>query len=110
MRPRSPVRSAYCERRQAVGQSVQFSAVVEVPPGAGTVVAAQWDFEGTADFPVAQQMGDTKSARVILVNSHTFAKPGTYLPVVRVASQREGNTASPFARPLNLDRVRVVVK
>jgi hypothetical protein len=41
--------------------------------------------------------------------THAFTKPGTYFPALRVASQREGNPSTPFARSLNLDRVRVVV-
>jgi hypothetical protein len=31
----------------AVGKPVTFSAVVELPPGTGKIVAADWDFEGT---------------------------------------------------------------
>ena len=42
--------------------------------------------------------------------THAFSKPGTYFPALRVASQREGDPNTPFARALNLSRVRVVVK
>jgi hypothetical protein len=41
--------------------------------------------------------------------THAFSEPGTYFPALRVASQREGDAGTPFARSLNLSRVRVVV-
>ena len=41
--------------------------------------------------------------------THAFTDPGTYFPTLRVASQRERDTSTPFARSLNLSRVRVVV-
>src|SRR5205085_8507988 len=37
-----------------VGQPVTFSAVIEVPPHTGRVVAAEWDFEGAGNFPVVE--------------------------------------------------------
>ena len=40
----------------AVGEPVRFSALVEVPPGTGTIVAAEWDFEGRGDFPVVEPL------------------------------------------------------
>ena len=33
-----------------VGATVEFEAVIEVPPNAGTVVAVEWDFAGDATF------------------------------------------------------------
>jgi hypothetical protein len=44
-----------------------------------------------------------------LAATHAFTNPGTYFPTLRVASQRERNPSTPFARSLNLSRVRVVV-
>lgn len=40
----------------SVGESVRFSVVIEVPPGAGIIVAAEWDFEGSGDFPVNENL------------------------------------------------------
>ncbi len=34
----------------AVGEPVEFRAVAEAPPGAGTVVRAEWDFDGSGDY------------------------------------------------------------
>ena len=98
----------------AVNQPVKFSAIVEVPPNTGKVVAAEWDFEGQGTFPIAQNIenSDSKSsgARVCLTMSHAFPKPGTYFPVLRATSQRDGDEHTPYARIHNLARVRVVVK
>jgi hypothetical protein len=92
-----------------VGQPVAFSAVVEAPPDTGTIVAAEWDFEGAGDYPVAGEVKDIKSARTTVTATHTYTKAGTYFPVLRATSQRQGDAASLYARCRNLDRVRVVV-
>lgn len=94
------------------GQPVNFTAIVEVPTDTGKVVAAAWDFDGAGTFPVAGKFtpADKTGSRVTLNATYTFTKPGTYFPTLRIASQREGNANSVFARIQNLDRVRVVVK
>ena len=99
-----------------VGEPVQFYAVVDVPPKTGVVVSAEWHFEGGvgdgADaYPVHESL-DKKalSDHLEIRRTYTFSKPGTYFPTLRVASQRNGDTATPFARVQNLKRVRVVVK
>ncbi len=94
-----------------VGEAVEFSAEIEVPPGAGTIVHAEWDFEGDGDFPVVVEFDDTDSAFSVvrLTATHTFAERGTYFPALRATSQRDGDSKTPFARVQNLGRVRVVV-
>lgn len=95
-----------------VGETVKFSAVIEVPPGAGTVVATEWDFEGAGDFPVTEQFDDTNSSMtyVTLKTTYAFSKHGTYFPALRVTSQRQGDFKTRIARIQNIGRVRVVVK
>jgi hypothetical protein len=95
-----------------VGKPVTFSAVIEVPPDAGRVVAAEWDFEGAGNFPVVERLTgpDASGPRVTVNATHAFSKPGTYFPALRVASQRQGDAKTPFARIQNLGRVRVVAK
>jgi hypothetical protein len=96
-------------------QPVEFTAVIETPPGAGSVVLAEWDFDSTAKvvagdanrFPISEQF--TPAAHVTLKRSHTFSQPGTYFPALRVHSQRQGDASTPYARVPNLARVRVVV-
>jgi hypothetical protein len=93
----------------AVGEAVTFTATIEVPPAPGKVVSAKWDFEGVGSYPDAVEVGDPTGETVHVTATHAFSKPGTYFPTLRVASQREGNPNTPFARSLNLSRVRVVV-
>jgi hypothetical protein len=96
----------------SVGKTVTFTATIEVPPNAGKVVAAEWDYEGAGTFPVAGQFNSVndQANRVTLKATYTFSKPGTYFPTLRAISQRQGNAKTPYARIQNLCRVRVVVK
>jgi hypothetical protein len=93
----------------AVGQPVRFSAEARVPPGAGEIVSAEWDFEGIGTYPVREQIRRARHA-VRLDATYTFTRPGTYFPVVRVASQRQGDPTERYTRIPNLARVRVVVR
>lgn len=98
----------------SVGKPVKFIAVIEVPPHAGKVVAAEWDFDGAGTFPVVQEIkasnSDGSGTRVTLMTTHAFTRPGTYFPVLRATSQREGDAKTPYTRIVNIGRVRVVVK
>jgi hypothetical protein len=93
----------------AVGEVVTLTATIEVPPAPGNVVAAKWDFEGAGTYSDAVNLGDPTPETIRLTATHAFTEPGTYFPALRVASQRESNPDTPFARSLNLARVRVVV-
>lgn len=90
------------------GKSVTFTATIETPPNTGSIISAEWDFEGTGTFPAVEKL--KTGNQVTIKKTHTFSKPGTYFPTLRVASQREGDSSTPFARIQNLARVRVVVK
>ncbi|MBV1686708.1 PKD domain-containing protein [Novosphingobium sp. G106] len=93
----------------AAGQAVSFTGTIDVPPGAGSVVAAEWDFEGTGNFAETSAVPrGAKRATVII--THRFDKPGTYFTGLRGVSQRQGDRATPYTRIRNLDRVRVIVK
>ncbi|HEX7821855.1 MAG TPA: hypothetical protein VF463_14700 [Sphingobium sp.] len=93
----------------AVGQPVRFTGTITVPPGAGSVIAAEWDFDGAGTFPDRSPV--RTGQRIVTVNiSHSFVRPGTYFPALRGISQRQGDARTPFARIQNLGRVRVVVK
>ena len=89
------------------GQSVPFTAIVQVPPGYGSVVRVEWDYEGTGTYTPAP-FGPAKPV-VNLDGSFRYDKPGTYYAAVRVYSQRDGNASEPYALIGNLDRIRVVV-
>jgi len=92
----------------AIHQPVVLSATIEVPPGAGAIIAADWDFEGLGRFPVAQEIA--APAPLLQVSAtHAFQKPGTYFPVLRVTSERQGDPGAKYGRIQNIGRVRVVV-
>ena len=92
----------------SVNESVAFTATIEVPLGAGKVVAAEWDFEGLGTYPVTSDLGAPQVC-ISLSAAHAYSRPGTYYAVLRATSQREGNTQTPYARIQNIARARVVV-
>ena len=91
------------------GQPVTFTASIEVPPDTGKIILTEWDFVAKGDYPVTEKINEPES-KVNIKKTFTFSEPGTYFPVIRVTSQRDGNPDTPYARIQNLDRVRVVVK
>ncbi len=91
------------------GQFFSVSATVEAPSGTGKIVWAAWDFDGAGTFPVSATLPKKPAAKITIGTSTSFAKPGTYFPTIKVASQRNGDTQTPYARIVNLGRVRVVV-
>jgi len=93
----------------AAGQVVSFTGTIEVPPGAGSVVAAEWDFAGTGEFAESSTVA-RGARRATVTMTHRFDKPGTYFTGLRGVSQRQGDPATPYMRIRNLDRVRVIVK
>jgi hypothetical protein len=93
----------------AAGDTVHFRGAAEVPPGAGTVVAAEWDFEGAGDYPVKDAAIHGELSRVTVTGTHAFTEAGTYFPALRITSQRQGDPDTRHARIQNLGRVRVIV-
>ncbi|KAF1812259.1 hypothetical protein P152DRAFT_514417 [Eremomyces bilateralis CBS 781.70] len=97
-----------------VGVAVEFNGTISVPPFGGSVVAAEFDFDGAGAFPVSAplQLRDGTGRQAVVKASYTFSQPGTYFPVLKGVSARQdlvrGN-ASAFGRATNLGRVRVVV-
>ncbi len=94
--------------RSQWGSEVTFDATIEVPPHAGDVVAAEWDFEGEGTYPLAEELGIPRP-RVVLSATHAYGEPGIYFPVLRGTSQRQGDARTPYGRVQNLARARVVV-
>ncbi|MFT3930772.1 MAG: PKD domain-containing protein [Spongiibacteraceae bacterium] len=91
-----------------VGDSVTFAATIEVPPKAGSIVALEWDFEGSGDYPLKQTF-DAAQTRMQVSATHTFSNAGTYFAVIRATSQRQGNAQTPYGRVQNIARARIVV-
>jgi hypothetical protein len=102
--------NGYPRAEVAAGEVVEFCGGAEVPPGAGTIVSAEWDFNGAGQYPHREAGIDGDYSRVTLTATHTYGEPGTYFPVLRVASQRQGDTGTPHTRILNLARTRVIVR
>lgn len=94
------------------GETVHFKAVIEVPPNSGRVTTAEWDFEGEATYSIKGDFRytDAEGSKAIVEASYTFSKPANYFPVLRAASNRNGNGEDQFTQVLNLSRVRVVVE
>ncbi|GAA3605612.1 hypothetical protein GCM10022419_108030 [Nonomuraea rosea] len=102
-----PVAALTADGETRAGREVLLRAVLETPPGAGTVVSAEWDLDGSGSFAVVDRPDPAQ--RVTLERRHTFHEPGTHFVTVRVASHRDGDPHTPFGRLYNLARARVVV-
>ncbi len=89
----------------AAGETVTFTGVAELVPGSGTIVSAEWDFEGAGDYPLVAPGVDGSLQRAVFNTTYVFKKAGTYFPALRVTSQRQGDVAALYARVQNLGRV-----
>src|SRR5438094_680664 len=94
----------------SAGRPVTFTGKIEVPPGTGKIIAAQWDFLGAGTFPVSAAIPAGTGERITVKTTYAFTRPGTYFVALRGSSQRMGDRATPYARITNLGRVRVVVR
>jgi hypothetical protein len=92
-----------------VGEPVTLELRAAVPPGAGTIVEADWDFDGTGVFPFRHSEVDGTAASVTLSTTHAFERPGEYFVTGRVHSHRDGKVDAPSCRIPNLAQARVVV-
>lgn len=94
-----------------VGQKIILTGSIDVPPDTGTIVTAELDFDGKGQYPLSMDLSKAKhkNGKLIVATDYQFDKPGTYFPTLRVASQRQGDSKTPYTRVQNLGRVRVVV-
>jgi hypothetical protein len=91
-----------------VGEAVQLEVTAEVPPNAGTIVSAAWDFDGWGSFPFRHDV-DGSQTSVQLSTTHSYDSPGTYFATALVHSNREGKVDAEFRRLPNLASARIVV-
>ncbi|MGN1022185.1 MAG: hypothetical protein ACI4OJ_01695 [Lachnospiraceae bacterium] len=109
-----PVVNALAEGKKAVhvhaGEVVHFTALCETPEGAGEISRAAWDYEAAGDWSRKEALTRREDGAVLVESTHVFAKPGTYFPVVKIQSSRDGTTDDIFVQCENLDRVRVIVE
>jgi hypothetical protein len=92
-----------------VGEPITLMGNTSVPSSAGKIVKTEWSQTGSDDF-IDAPLPPGPSQTLGLHKTFVYSKPGTYYPVLRVMSQRDGNAKSEFARVGNLARVRVVVE
>ena len=89
-----------------IGDTVVFFGSAEQPPGVGSIVATEWDFEGTGNF--TQFPVESDSTSITVDATYVFERPGTYFPSFRVAAHPHGRGGAGL--PIeNGARVRVVV-
>jgi hypothetical protein len=91
------------------GESVTLQVEAEVPTGAGTIVAIEWDFDGSGTYPLRQDDIDGTASRLTLSTSHTYERPGVYFATARVYSHREGDIHATSRRIPNVAQARVIV-
>ncbi|MCW2529596.1 MAG: hypothetical protein JWM76_4456 [Pseudonocardiales bacterium] len=91
-----------------VGQEVTLNVQAETPPGAGTIVGIQWDFDGSGSYPQSEKVDGTQ-AKVSLSTVHSFEAPGTYFVTALVESHRAGDVNATSRRISNVASARVVV-
>src|SRR3546814_19828252 len=72
---------------------VELEVRTEVPPGAGTIIAVEWDFDGQGKYTFGHEVRG-KDSELTLYTSHEFDQPGTYFTTARVVSHREGDPAA----------------
>jgi len=103
--------------RVHAGEPVKFTGIITAPPEAGIPALAAFDFEAANDFSThlplrfdRQKKAADGTVRAAVEAEHTFARPGTYFPVLKACATRNGSADDLFVRCKNLDRVRVIVE
>lgn len=90
------------------GQEVKLRVHAETPPGAGTIISVQWDFDGSGSYPESAKVDGTQAA-VTLSTTHTYDAPGTYFVTALVESHRDGDVSATSRRISNVASARIVV-
>lgn len=92
-----------------VGEEFTLTVHAEVPPGAGTVIGVEWDFDGSGSYPQSEKVDGTASS-VSLSTTYKYDKPGTYFATALVESHRDGDIAATSRRIPNVASARIVVR
>jgi hypothetical protein len=93
----------------APGDTVRLSVSAAVPPGSGTIVSVEWDFDGSGTFPYRHEGVDGSAAELELQTTHTYDEPGTWFATARVTANRTGDVDSDRCRIETIAQARVVV-
>jgi hypothetical protein len=92
-----------------VGEPVTLEIHAATPPGAGTIIDAAWDFDGSGTYPFTHTEIDGNATEVTLTTSHAWERPGTYFATALVHSHVDGDVEATSRRLPNLASARVVV-
>jgi hypothetical protein len=91
------------------GEEITLEMRAETPPGAGTIIGVQWDFDGSGSFPQSEKLDGTQSA-VTVSTVHRYETPGTYFATALVESHRDGDVGATSRRIPNVASARIVVR
>ncbi len=91
------------------GDPVTLEVDAQAPPAGGTIISAEWDFDGTGAFPFRHEVEGTNTA-VRLSTTHVYDAPGTYFVTARVSAHRDGDVDTRYRRLTNVASARVVVR
>jgi hypothetical protein len=81
-----------------------------VPPGAGTLIAVEWDFDGSGTYPYRHDGIDGTTTELTLSTTHTYDRPGTFFATARVTAHRHGDVKALLCRIETIAQARVVVE
>lgn len=90
------------------GQSVTFRGRIAAPPGAGELVGADWDFDGSGSVAASSRLKPGAKKATVTIR-HRFDQPGTSFVGLRGSARRADEAGQPWTRIDNIARVRVVV-
>jgi hypothetical protein len=91
------------------GTAVTIRAHAECPPGGGSIISIECDFDGSGSWPLQFDGVDGTSASAQVETTHIYKEPGTYFPSVRVTAHRDGDVTATSCQASNLGRARVRV-
>ena len=80
-----------------------------VPPGTGTIIAVEWDFDGSGAYPFRHEGIDGTAAELTVSTTHAYDRPGTYFGTARVTSHRTGDVHAELCRIETIAQARTVV-
>jgi hypothetical protein len=90
-----------------VGETVRFEGIATQPPGMGSIVWTEWDFEGVGAHD-NREVVESDAGTVTVAAAHAYARPGTYMVGFRIAGHRDGVKGQGLPVE-NIARARVVV-
>ncbi len=65
----------------AAGEEFELDADISAPPGGGTIVAVEWDVDGSGTWAVVEDRIDGTQSTMVVRTRAQLDDPGTVLPV-----------------------------